>query len=345
MLHRPASLVVIATAALFVVVLPLFYYRLSWDTIRTETEAIFLRPDEIPDSVHFVFLLKEPGADFPFVFFHYLSVYAAWYHLKPSSIYLHTDASAEQIARAREGAAGKWARLILTMPGLKVEKVEAPTVTRTGKEIKEMAHKSDFVRVEVVDRFGGLYIDFDVFAVRDARPLLSMGFQAVCGREPGGLLTAGVFLAKQRSELTSLWTERMHDVFDGRWTTHSNELMTEIGDQLLSSGRRLLVLEEQAFTPVTWQERGIRELLDEHEDVPSLLGGKLPELRHWEEPVPSWAVGFNRSYFIHGFHIEEMDTVLTPARVLTRRSNLGRAMYPVVRDMYDRSLVSVDDEG
>ncbi|PFH58290.1 hypothetical protein XA68_13916 [Ophiocordyceps unilateralis] len=348
MMHRSSSVTLII-AALFVILLTWPYHRLSWEAIRTR--AVSLRPNKgIPNTVHFIFLLKEPDDDFPFAFSHYLSVYSAWYYLQPSTIYLHTDAGHGQIHRARQGLAGKWAQLIMEMPGLIINRVKAPAQTNHGVEIVEMAHKSDFIRVHVLHKLGGVYMDFDVFFIHDARPLLTTGFESVSGREPAGLMTAGIFFSRKRSTLLNLWMERMHQVFDGGWTTHSNGLMTRIGEQLIQQNRKLLVLDESAFTPVTWESQGIKELLEVHDDVPSMLehhspGDKLALLNHYDEPLPSWAINFNKSYSIHAFHIEEEGgNPVTPRKVLQRQSNIGRALYPIVRNMYHRGLVSLDDE-
>lgn len=86
-------------------------------------------PEHIPNHVHFVYVLSDPDSDFAFQFKRFLSMYAAWYYWQPDLIYLHTNADAEGqgIARARDGHAGKWNKLIFTMfDSLRINTVEAP---------------------------------------------------------------------------------------------------------------------------------------------------------------------------------------------------------------------------
>ncbi|XP_044721257.1 glycosyltransferase sugar-binding domain-containing protein [Hirsutella rhossiliensis] len=307
-----------------------------------------LQPD-IPNYAHFVFLLEKPESDFPFVFFQYLSMYAAWYYLRPDKIYLHTDAREQQIKRAREGLAGKWSKLIFEIPGLTINHVKSPTVARNGVKIQHMAHKSDFIRVEAIREFGGLYMDFDVFAIRDLRQLLTSGFESISGREPGGLMTAGAFLAQKQSKIMNMWAEQMHQVFDQGWITHSNGLMTRIGEQLIPDPRQILVLEQDAFTPVTYSPGGVESFLESHQNVPSALqdhkdGETLPFLNHYDEPQGSGAMNFNKSYSVHAFRIEETGIEVSPRSILERRSDIGRVLYPVVRDMYNQGVISLDEK-
>ncbi|PHH84450.1 hypothetical protein CDD83_1928 [Cordyceps sp. RAO-2017] len=305
--------------------------------------------DEIPNDVHFVFLLEKAGADFPFEFHQFLCIYAAWFHLQPGRLFLHTNAGAEQIQRAKQGQAGKWSRLIFEMPGLTVNPVESPTVTNKGVKIKHVAHKSDFIRVQVLRQFGGLYLDLDVFVIRDLRPLMASGFQSVSGREVGGLMTAGAFLAKRDCRLLQMWEKEMHEVFDQGWTTHSNGLMTRIGERLIPEPWEILLLEQDALSPVHWDPPGAEEFIESHPDVASPVeglheGDHLPLLQHYDEPGGPWAMNFNKSYAIHAFRVEEVGMEVSPGSVLERRSNIGRALYPVVRDMYHRGLVTLQEK-
>lgn len=300
----------------------------------------------IPNYVHFVFLLEDPTADFPLEFQHYLSIYSASYHLKPKKIVLSTNAREDQIARARQGEAGKWAKLIFTMPKLEINHVKLPTRTKSGLEISHIAHKSDFVRVQVLREYGGLYLDLDVYVLRDLKPLRESGFGAVCGREAGGMMTAGAFMTKSQGKLISTWAEQMPKVFDKGWITHSNSLMTQIGEQMIAEPRELLVLDEAALAPNHWTKEAAQELLEPHSDVPSnleRLKDGLPLLPE-QDDKPSWERNWKKSYAIHAFHIEELDIKVSPRSMLDRRSVLSRALYPAVKAMYDEGIISLDDE-
>lgn len=309
---------------------------------------VLSQSSDVPNLAHYVFLLTDPKADFPFVFYHYLSVHAAWYHLRPERIYLHTNARPQQLDRARQGLAGKWSQLILNMPGLVINHVELPTHTRSGVEISHIAHKSDFARVPAVRDLGGLYLDFDVFLLRDMTALRESGFDFFTGREPSGMVPSGVFLTNRQSKVVRAWAQQMDGAFDQEWFSHSNALLTRIAEQAMSEPRQVLVLEEAALAPFGWGNGDIEGFLEDHDDIPSPLeklgpGDPLPAMEHYEDSDISWATNLNKSYIVHAYRIEDLNVEISPRSVLRRRSNFGRALYPVVRDMVHMGIVRRDE--
>lgn len=301
----------------------------------------------IPNYVHFVFLLEDPAADFPLEFQHFLSVYSALHYTKPQKIIFSTNARESQIARARDGHAGKWARLIFTLPGFEINHVELPTKTQKGFNITHIAHKSDFVRVEAISEYGGIYLDLDVYLLRDLMPLRESGFNAVCGREPGGMMSAGAFMAKSQnqSKMISTWTRQMPEAFDNGWITHSNGLMTQLGEQMVAEPWELLVLDESALAPMPATKEAAQELLAPHPEFPSSLDrlknglSLLPEKER-----PSWDWNWKKTYALHAFYIEELEIEVSPRSILERQSGFARAVYPAVKAMYDEGIVSLDDK-
>lgn len=79
-----------------------------------------------------------------------MSIYSAWYYNKPDIIFIHTNATDAQIEDARRGKTGKWAKLILGLPNMKVNQEEMRTHAGNGVHIDWLAHTSDFLRVEMV---------------------------------------------------------------------------------------------------------------------------------------------------------------------------------------------------
>lgn len=320
-------------------------------------------PDPIPNNVHFVYILADPVGDFTFKFKHFLSVYAAWYYWQPDLIYLHTNAHEQAIARARDGHAGKWSKLIFTaFDSLGINIVEAPTHTNTGVEIKGLEHKSDFVRVKAVHEIGGVYIDFDVHALRDIRVLRESGFKAVAGRQFGGQINSGVFMSIKGGRMVELWMHGMHEAYTGGWTTHSNEVITKLSQRLVREPSEILIMERDAFAPGSWKNGDTDNLFRPHDDnltstsPPFTDGETLPKYEEtfderWEMPhnFPDWARDWSSSYLLHAFTADRWNhkidnfTQITPRYVLERKSNFARAVYPVAREMYETGLIGVDD--
>jgi hypothetical protein len=57
------------------------------------------------------------------------------------------------------------------------------TVNHTNNHwVEKVEARSDFVRWEVVDQMGGLYIDWDVLVLKDLRILREASFNCIVGR-------------------------------------------------------------------------------------------------------------------------------------------------------------------
>lgn len=108
------------------------------------------RGPRIPNIIHFTQISSDPEAPFTFDFRQCLSIYSAWYHNKPDTIFIHTNATDAQIEDARRGKTGKWAKLILGLPNMKVNQEVMRTHAGNGVHIDWLAHTSDFLRVEMV---------------------------------------------------------------------------------------------------------------------------------------------------------------------------------------------------
>lgn len=313
----------------------------------------------IPNLLHFVYVLDDPQVDFAFQFKHFLSVYAAWHYWRPEKIFIHTNAHEDYILRAQNGTSGKWNGLIFGMPGVVVNQVTAPTHANNGEEIKYLEHRSDFVRVQAVHDHGGIYIDFDVYPLRDIRVLRESGFRAVAGRQLEGQINSGTFMSVKRGKMMRLWMEGMHDRYTGGWTTHSNEVITRASERVVREPGEMLIMEREAFAPGSWTAADVEMLWATHPEEPSNLanvtqGDELPA--HGEVPFdewsrsdgrPGWARDWSCTYMLHAFSARFVRGAkyedITPRYVLDRRSNFARAVYPVAKEMYDRGLIELDD--
>ncbi|KFA77470.1 hypothetical protein S40288_11412 [Stachybotrys chartarum IBT 40288] len=316
----------------------------------------------IPNYVHFVYILSDPSKDFSFEFSHFLSIYAVWFYWRPEIIFLHTNAKADgkPIARARQGRAGKWNKLIFTLFNLQVNTVEVPTHAGNGKEVQGIEHKSDFVRVRAVYGLGGVYIDWDVHPLRDIKPLRESGFKAIAGRQLGGQVNSGVFMSSKHSKMIELWMEGMNTAYTGGWTTHSNEVITKYSQRLVREPGEMLIMERDAFAPGSWNDDDTDDLFGLRNESSNLAnitqGDLLPSFDEsfsdrWDHPdrYPSWARDWSHTYLLHAFTPDRWGHKvigfdhITPRYVLNRTSNFAIAVYPVASYMYAEGLVDLDD--
>ena len=372
---RPRTALLLLAAVFFIAY---FNFRASLDHTlpRFISESASQRRDEIPNILHYAWTLPSKQADFAFEFKHFLSLYASQRRWRPEKTYIHTNAPSDAIARARAGKAGKWSQLIFSQPGVEVRYTQAPTHARNGARITFEEHKTDFIRAEALHDIGGVYIDWDVYAMLDIAPLRRSGFAAVVGRIEGRQhqVNSGAILTRKGSELSRIYRDRMHRVYDGTYVTHSNLLLTAIAERLVRVPGEVLILDQNAFTPGSWLSKHLYMLYEVQKDVKSNLegvkqGDRLPEYTSYLEPeaqpdadrkTSSWdepdnlSYGWERrffdSYMIHAFQpgVRDIEAVegfggITPRYVLERRSNFARALYPVVWELYDRGIVGFDD--
>ena len=115
----------------------------------------------IPKIVHFIFGLKGP--DPPMRLENYLSVKSAHMNIKPDKIYFHYHWE----------PVGPWWNLTKTLVTL--SRIPLPTEIY-GNALDHFAHKSDVVRLQMLIKHGGIYLDLDVLALKSFDALLQNDF-------------------------------------------------------------------------------------------------------------------------------------------------------------------------
>jgi YD repeat-containing protein len=121
----------------------------------------------IPNIVHFVFGLKGPRQILHY--FHYLAVQSAILVNRPEAVYFHFE---------HEPAGLWWQRTrSLIIP------VQRTAPTHVGKkQLDHYAHRADVLRLEILLKLGGVYLDLDTLCLRPWHDLLDRRF--VIGEEP-----------------------------------------------------------------------------------------------------------------------------------------------------------------
>ncbi|KAK9235409.1 hypothetical protein V1525DRAFT_270983 [Lipomyces kononenkoae] len=319
----------------------------------------------IPNIVHYVQLLPEPQGKIQLELKHFISIYSASLYLSPDAIYVHTDATDAEVERVKssQDVSDKWARLILTLPKVVVNRVTAPDYAGNGVQIRNLENKSDFVRAKVVYDFGGIYLDWDVHALRDFKPLREAGFANIVGLQKDNLVNSGCFMAIKESEMMRLWYEYEHVVYDGEWITHAVILLSNLSTTLVQIPYEVLILDRYALAPSGWERDDAQELFGSHYNAhapPSAAADpQRPPLttadaeRLWKAARSSsreeWEKDYSNSYAIHAFkNIEEAENPLenfdkiTLQYVLSRRSNFARAVYPAVQHAVESGIIPLD---
>jgi hypothetical protein len=163
----------------------------------------------IPNRIHFIFGLHPDFGGKPFSFIHYLAVLSASIVNKPDEIILHY----------RYLPSGVW--WDLAKPYLLLDQVPIPESVE-GRPVSHFAHKADVLRLNILEREGGIYLDMDTFCIRPFTPLLT--HSTVLGIEPNAGLCNAVILAEKNAPFIGVWKNGYSNFSDDNWRSHSVRL-------------------------------------------------------------------------------------------------------------------------
>lgn len=329
-------------------------------------------PTVIPPILHFTVFKPDPVKELHISFEAFLSVYSAYLAVSPSAIYIHTDYSAADVTHAiKDGSS--WTRKLFTgFPGiLHPNYIKTPSHTPGGMAITPLEHKSDFVRIEQLAKYGGVYLDWDVLTLKPLAPLLHSGFKAVVGKQWDRLenkkvvfnVNSGIILATRDSALVRLMNQEAPLVYDGKWITHSGHLLTNVSYSLANVPGEVLIMDQKAFAPYSWEQGSVDALLERHVEergTPHAFTAGRPDLMTtnpldvWNETRrPSsntdraWEYDFSEAFFIHKFfnyvkNPRGYDGVSVPY-ILARDSNYARAAWGIVQRGIEDGFIDEKD--
>ena len=309
----------------------------------------------IPNIVHYVILKKDEKSTLDFRFDHFLSIYGSLMYFKPTPIFLHTDYDAATIEQAA-ATGNKWTRAILNLPKVKTNQVVSPTHSN-GRQIQNVEHKSDFVRINELYRSGGIYMDLDVLPLRDLKPLRYAGYKSVVGRQYQGGINNGVILAQKEAALVYIMQRDGPLYFNGKWDTHSVKLITPVAQRLVKVPNEVLIMDEKAFSPTSWTKDSMNDLFKPHKETspphlePQIVKGDEDPITLWDSRKTksrTWELDLSSTYLLHayktrGYKVSGFDGV-TVSYVLKRDSNYALAAYPIVRHALDHGVIKEEDD-
>lgn len=196
----------------------------------------------IPKIIHFIYV---GGREFSFI--HFLAVFTAWKVHRPECIYFHHTVL----------PTGHW--WDKARPLLNLNEVE-PVAEVFGNPVKYLAHMADVIRLEQLQKHGGIYLDLDVISLKPFDELLQNNF--VMGMEAGVGLCNAVIMSRPGAPFLKRWREQYRSFDGSRWNYHSVILPWQLAQQ---HPEQLHVANQYAFFYPT------------HDDpVHSYLWGKQP---------------------------------------------------------------------
>jgi hypothetical protein len=213
----------------------------------------------IPNQFHFVYGLKRQTEAFPLIY--YVCLESCRQVNRPERILLHCH----HLPHGRY-----WDLIRGKVELVHVSPDEFVARYRYGnRAIKRFAyaHHSDFIRLQKLLEYGGIYADIDTIFVNPIpnalyeKPfVLGREDDIVCqktGRRFRSLCNAFIMSAKD-SEFGRRWLAEMPDAFDGSWSSHSTILPQRLSEQYPG----LVHVEPQrTFYKHMWTPAGIDTLL------------------------------------------------------------------------------------
>ncbi len=239
----------------------------------------------IPNICHFVFGLKEQKDEFSFCF--YIAVFSAYIINNPSVIhfYYHYEPF------------GRWWDKLKNIPVLKLEKIDIP-MKIGNKPIHKVAHKADWVRMNMLFDKGGIYLDIDTICIEPWKQLLDN--DVVLGKQSGhvGICNAIMFTVP-KSEFFKIWLDKYESEFNPNgWNESSINLPYNISKQ---HPNRLTLKEPNVFFLPNFNET--ENIFVNNRNIPS----NLISLHLWEtfslqymKKIDDWDWAYKNSHTMYG---------------------------------------------
>ncbi|KAB8338832.1 hypothetical protein FH972_021776 [Carpinus fangiana] len=175
--------------------------------------------DAIPSIIHFIWGLRDAELNF----INYLAIRTAILNSGVDEIKLHSFKLNED---------NEWLKRLkpnITLVPHCPEDLE----TKDARKSWHVAHLSDVLRLDILYKEGGIYLDMDAFVVRHFSSLLTNPKDVILGHEGGnrwGLCNA-VILARKDAVFLKRWIDNYHNFSGKDWNYHSVILPKKISSE------------------------------------------------------------------------------------------------------------------
>ncbi|KAJ3326522.1 hypothetical protein HDU76_012854 [Blyttiomyces sp. JEL0837] len=194
-------------------------------------------PAKIPKIVHYIFGLQPDFGGHPFLFLNFMSIKMAHDSIKPDEIIVHYYYEPKGIW---------WEK---TKPYVTLQKINKIPDEIFGNPVEDYAHRADVLRMQILMKHGGIYLDSDVFIYRSLDPLLHHEF--VMAREDFHGMANAFMLASNDSRFLKEWYGRYKNFDDRVWSEHSVllplRMLGEMPDTICALPRFIHTKDEYIF--------------------------------------------------------------------------------------------------
>jgi glycosyltransferase involved in cell wall biosynthesis len=201
----------------------------------------------IPNIIHYVYGLKKQTYQFPFVY--YISILSNIIINKPTKIYFHYQYLPY----------GKWWDNI--KKHLSLNYINCTELYWKDKKIVKYAHKADKIRMDILYKYGGIYMDIDTIAYKSYKNLLNNEFVIGLQEENYGedkitLYCNAILFSVPNSIFLKKWLDLYYDYFDPNGWCEASVILPEKVFKLLTNTElnNIKILNKETFYYPSYNE-------------------------------------------------------------------------------------------
>lgn len=234
----------------------------------------------VPNVVHFAYTSPSDGSGIDFSLIHYCAVASALEYGRADAVLIHATTIPDGYWWSRA------AELVTVVEAAVPEE-------RFNSEFRHPAHQADAIRLDVVERQGGTFLDLDVLVLRPLAPLFGTD-RVVLGLEDEVAICPAVVVAPPRAPFISRWIAG-YDPLTSEWSgfrstgrdEYWGELSTRYPVHLAARHPdEVSVLRPLAFFPVHWRRKETERLY-----APPAEGGLRPDELAESYTLHLWETG------------------------------------------------------
>ena len=168
--------------------------RFAWPIVPTPSSHEVTPPVKkflVPNVVHVTWFYSKEKLTFRFHMF--ISLLSAYKNIQPSAIMFWYN---------NEPTGYWWSEILRRIPVIRMCHREAPT-SIYGHKVSVPEHQSDIVRLEVLMKYGGIYMDLDMIILKSFDPLRV--YELTMGRATSITLANGLMVSKPNASFLRIW--------------------------------------------------------------------------------------------------------------------------------------------
>jgi len=164
----------------------------------------------VPNIIHYIHFDQKILPFVPFI-----CICSAFYNHRPSKIYIHLNV----------GIQGKYFDLLRRVLGdkLVVRSLEKPSHV-FGQKLTSVEHSTDVARIKILMKYGGIFLDQDVFVVSNLNRLRH--FELAIGWPEGQNIGSQVIVAHKNARFLPLYLDQYRNYRGNSWYYNAGEAPT-----------------------------------------------------------------------------------------------------------------------